>query len=148
MDVNSHYLSLLLCRDFSATCVVAEWDSQLAGFLSAYLPPGRNDTVFVWQVAVDPQRRGAGIASRMLDALLARPACKEVRRLETTITPSNASSQKLFRALAARLETDCLRGEGFAAELFAGDDEHEPEELYRIGPFTLKNHQREGSLTS
>jgi L-2,4-diaminobutyric acid acetyltransferase len=80
----------------------------------------------------------------MLDALLTRPVCGDVRWLETTITPSNASSQKLFRTLATRLETECRRGNGFSEELF--DGEHEPEELYRIGPFTLKTQLREGSL--
>lgn len=139
LDVNSHYLSLLLCRDFHATCVVAELDSQLAGFLSAYRPPERNDTVFVWQVAVDPQQRSAGVASRMLDELLARPACSQINWLEATVTPSNASSQKLFQSLAARLETQCNREDGFSAELFNEADPHEPEDLYRIGPFTL-NH--------
>jgi len=135
LDVNSHYLYLLLCRDFQATCVVVESESGLAGFLSAFIPPQRNDTIFIWQVAVDSQQRGAGIASRMLNTLLARSICDEVRWLETNITPSNSSSQKLFRSLAARLQTECLRSEGFPAELFEGAGEHEPEDLYRIGPF-------------
>lgn len=148
LDVNSHYVSLLLCRDFHATCVVADCDSAVVGFLSAYRPPPRHDTVFVWQVAVDGQLRSRGVASRMLEALLRRNACSDVNYLEATVTPSNTSSQSLFRSLAKRLNTECRTSCGFSAELFSGPEEHEPEELYRIGPFTLNHACEEGSHIS
>lgn len=137
LDVNSHYLSLLLCRDFHQTCVIGECGSAIACFLSAYRPPVQDDTIFVWQVAVDFDYRGRGLGSRMLDALLSRTACSGVRYLDATVTPSNTASQKLFQALAKRLNTDCQVSTGFSAEVFDGPEDHEPEDLYRVGPFTL-----------
>jgi len=142
LDVNSHYVTLLLCRDFHRTCVLVECDADVVGFLSAYCPPDRTDTVFVWQVAVDDRMRSRRLASRMLDELLSREACAEVHYLEANVTPSNAASQKLFRSLAKRLNTDCRTSTGFPAELFAGAEEHEPEDLYRIGPFSQKTETR------
>lgn len=137
LDVNSTYVSLLLCRDFFDTCVVVEKDSRILGFLSAYRPPHRDKTIFIWQAAVDSSLRSQGIASRMLDELLSREALADVNYLETTITPSNQSSQKLFRSLAKRLNTECRSGEGFSADLFGEATEHEAEDLYRLGPFSL-----------
>jgi L-2,4-diaminobutyric acid acetyltransferase len=114
----------------------------VAGFLSAYRPPSQSDTIFVWQVAVDDRFRSRGMASRMLDSLLHRDACNGVRFLEATITPSNTSSQKLFLSLAKRLNTKCRTSGGFTADLFLEVD-HEPEELYRVGPFELHDDHGE-----
>lgn len=136
LDANSHYLSLLLCRHFRTTCVVAECRDRFAGFLSAYHPPLLDHTMFVWQVAVAAEFRGRGVASDMLDHLLSREACAEVRFVEATVCPSNRASQKLFRSFARRRGTLCRTSEGFASELFAGVEEHEPEELYRVGPLS------------
>ncbi|QDT44474.1 L-2,4-diaminobutyric acid acetyltransferase [Gimesia alba] len=148
LDVNSHYVSLLLCRDFHDTCVIAESDSKIVGFLSAYHPPQQENTIFIWQAAVDRSVRSCGVASRMLDALLSRQINSHVNYLETTITPSNQSSQKLFRSLAKRLNTECRTCNGFSSELFGEAEEHEPEELYQIGPFSLKPNFGEKSPVS
>lgn len=137
LDINSHYVSLLLCRDFHATCVLAECDSEIVGFVSAYRPPPRMNTVFVWQVAVDGRMRGQRLASRMLDELLARPACSDVTFLEATVTPSNTSSQRLFQSLAKRLGTECRTTECFTPEMYGEPGSHEPEELYCVGPFAV-----------
>ncbi|MBN68206.1 diaminobutyrate acetyltransferase [Gimesia chilikensis] len=138
LDVNSTYATMLLCRDFHDTCVVVEQDSEVLAFLSAYRPPQRENTIFIWQAAVDSRLRSQGVASRMLDDLLSRESLADVNHLETTITPSNQSSQKLFRSLAKRLNTECRSVEGFPAALFGEVEEHEAEDLYQLGPFTLK----------
>ncbi|QDT29200.1 diaminobutyrate acetyltransferase [Gimesia panareensis] len=138
LDVNSTYATLLLCRDFSDTCVAVEQDSEILAFLSAYRPPHREKTIFIWQAAVDSRLRSQGIGSRMLDDLLSRESLADVNYLETTITPSNQSSQKLFRKLAKRLNTECRSNKGFSADLFGEVEEHEAEDLYQLGPFTLK----------
>src|SRR5690606_38843738 len=53
LDVNSAYCNLLQCTDFSETCVLAERDGALLGWISAYRPPNAPELLFVWQVAVD-----------------------------------------------------------------------------------------------
>ena len=102
LDENSLYCNLLQCDHFSETCVVAERaeDSDIVGWVSAYLMPDDPQTLFVWQVAVDQSAQGQGIAKKMLRALLDREVCSGVHRLKTTITPDNAASWALFRSFA------------------------------------------------
>jgi L-2,4-diaminobutyric acid acetyltransferase len=137
LDLNSRYAYLLLCEHFAATCVLARVDRRIAGFVSAYVPPERNDTVFVWQVAVDAPMRGAGIAAAMLHALLARSALRACRHLETTVSPSNTASRRLFHGLARERSAQAHESLLFAESAFGGE-EHEREMLIRIGPFPGK----------
>ena len=65
--------------------------------------PDDPETLFVWQVAVHADARGHGLAGRMLRGLLDRPACKDVKRLQTTITSNNAASWALFTRFAERI---------------------------------------------
>lgn len=135
LDVNSVYVYLLIGEHFSRTSVFAEIDEQCAGFISAYCPPDKPDTVFVWQVGVADAGRGRGIATRMLLEILRRPACAHVRYLDTTISPDNEPSMALFRSLARRLGAGVTETELFSAGLFGSGGGHEPEILFRIGPF-------------
>ena len=52
LDLNSRYLYLLLCDHFSESCIIAESESRTVGFISAYGHPKKQETLFVWQVAV------------------------------------------------------------------------------------------------
>jgi L-2,4-diaminobutyric acid acetyltransferase len=133
LEPNSCYAYLLLCHHFHDTCVVAEGREGLLGFLSAYLPPGRPDTVFCWQVAVHPDARGRKWGLEMLRELLRRPGLARVAYLEATVGPSNLASAGLFRALARSLEAPCEESVLFDRNLF-GRDAHEDERLFRIGP--------------
>lgn len=135
LDLNSSYKYLMMCEFFSETCIVAKENEQLIGFITAFIPPERQDVIFVWQVGVDSSQRGKGIASKMLNELLLQTACKKVRYLEATITPSNTASQSLFRGLARNQNTECVVSECFSADLFP-EEGHEAEFTYRIGPFS------------
>lgn len=135
LDLNSCYAYLLQGLHFADTCVLAEAGGQPCGYISAYIPPGRPDTLFVWQVAVAASQRGRGLARRMLHHLLARPACRDVRWLETTVSPGNQPSTRLFQALARELGCACAVSELFSASLF--EAAHEAERLFRLGPFRL-----------
>lgn len=136
LDDNSLYAYLLMCHHFADTCVVAEWEGSLVGFITGYRPPRQPDTLFVWQVAVDSSARGTGLASRMLDQLLSlqgENGGEAVRFVEATVTPDNQPSQRLFRKLAERYQTQCETGVLFPKHLF-GEAAHEDEVLFRIGP--------------
>lgn len=102
LDTNSAYCNLLQCSDFADTCVLAEREGMLLGWISAYRPPTAPERLFVWQVAVAAAARGEGLAGRMLDALLERAAVAGATMLTTTITEDNAASWALFRAFARR----------------------------------------------
>jgi L-2,4-diaminobutyric acid acetyltransferase len=134
LDVNSTYAYLLLCLHFRDTCVVAEQNGQLAGFISAYVPPRHPDVLFVWQVAVHPSARGKRLGAAMLTELLARDAVAPVRVVETTVSPDNAASRRMFARLADDLHAPLEEQALFPPTLFGGAD-HDDERLLRIGPF-------------
>jgi L-2,4-diaminobutyric acid acetyltransferase len=133
LDPNSCYAYLLLSTHFADTCVVAEDDGELVGFVSAYRPPTAPDVLFVWQVAVKSTARGQGLAKTMIRTLLERETCHGVTFLEATVTPSNVASQALFRSLANEHDARCAESCWFPPEAF-GAGEHEAEVLFRIGP--------------
>ena len=134
LDVNSCYSYLLLTEHFRDTCVIAEAEGKMLGFVSGYLLPNKQNTLFIWQVAVSNEARGLGLAKRMLQYLRDSVEDHNVTCLETTITPSNTASQRLFQSLAKTWETECEKTVLFSSEHF-GDGGHEPEECYRIGPW-------------
>ncbi len=132
LDLNSLYAYLLLCEHFRDTCVVAASSDGIEGFVSAYAPPGRPDTLFVWQVAVDARRRGQGLGLRMLQSLLERPELEQVRYIEATVGPGNQASRAMFAAWARRMGVPLNESPLFEASLFG--DGHEEECLLRLGP--------------
>ncbi len=133
LDSNSVYCNLLQCTHFRETCVAAERDGELQGFISAYIIPSRPDTLFVWQVAVSPAGRGCGLAAQMLEHILQRPVCSEINWLETTITSDNDASRALFQRLAKNRGADLEQSVMFDSEQhFHGA--HDSEWLTRIGP--------------
>ncbi|MFW5845692.1 MAG: diaminobutyrate acetyltransferase [Planctomycetota bacterium] len=133
LDVNTVYAYCILADHHSDTIVVAE-DAELGivGCITAYKPPTKPDTLFIWQVAVDERRRGLGLAGRMLDHLLARPACANITGLETTVSPDNIASRRVFEKLAATAHVELQREEYLVADE-AGPG-HAAEELLRITP--------------
>jgi L-2,4-diaminobutyric acid acetyltransferase len=136
LDVNSPYADLMWCHDFADSSVVARVDGRAVGFVIAYRKPSAPDAALVWQVAVDASQRGKGLAGALLDELFTKLVAKGVRYLETTITPDNDASIRLFGSFAKRWNAALEKVELFSVADFPDDDEgaHEPEDLYRIGP--------------
>jgi L-2,4-diaminobutyric acid acetyltransferase len=146
LDLNSPYSYIMLCKYFSGTCVVAEYENKIVGFLSAFRPPGRTDVIFVWQVAVACSQHRKGLGAALLKELLKRRECAGIRFLETTVTPSNIPSQSLFKKLARDVGAHCEVEKCFPTDLFPAAN-HEPELMYRIGP--IKNEfKRESEAMS
>jgi L-2,4-diaminobutyric acid acetyltransferase len=136
LDLNSRYCYLLLCTQFDKYCLVAEESNKIIGFVSAYPHPHFTDTLFVWQIGVDPDFHSRGIGTALL-AHLIPPAVKSgLIYLETTITPSNTASRALFGKLTKAYNTDCKESNYFPASLLG--EGHEDEKLLRIGPFKEK----------
>lgn len=133
LDTNSRYCNLLQVSHFRDTAIVAEQNGQLAGFVSGYRIPDREDVLFVWQVGVAPEGRGQGLAPRMLLSLLERHA--DVRYLETTVTPGNEASAAVFQKVADTLDARLTRSVLFESGTHF-DGEHDEEVLFRIGPFS------------
>lgn len=138
LDLNSSYSYLLWCRDFAATSAVArDTNGTPVGFLTGYVRPEQPHTLLVWQVAVDAAHRGRGIAAALLDGLTARLGAERgITCVETTITPDNTASERLFTSYADRHGAALSREVLFDSGLFP-DGPHEPEVLYRIGPLSF-----------
>ncbi|GAA2122417.1 diaminobutyrate acetyltransferase [Glycomyces algeriensis] len=145
LDVNSRYAYLLWCRDFAATSVVArDLRGAVAGFITGYRRPEAPDVYFVWQVAVAPGFRRRGLARTMLDHAVLRMRSNGVRYVETTVTPENKASMRLFESFAEANGADLTRDVLFSErELGSG---HESEVLHRIGPFTGPARTLDGPL--
>ena len=136
LDLNSIYTYLLLSEHFRQTCVLADGPHGPDGFVSAYIPPGKPDVLFVWQVAVHERARGRSLGRRMLLELLARPQLAHIRYIETTVGPDNAASRGMFAGLARFLHAEVSESALFDSHLF-GDACHDDERLIRIGPMRL-----------
>jgi L-2,4-diaminobutyric acid acetyltransferase len=137
LDLNSSYSYLLWCRDFAGTSVVVRTDDGTpVGFVTGYFRPERPGTLLVWQVAVDAAHRGRGLAARLLDALVDRVAPgRGPLTVETTVTPDNTASERMFTSFAERHGTAVEREVLFVEGQFP-DGPHEPEVLFRIGPLS------------
>lgn len=118
LDENSMYCNLIQCDHFADTCVLAELDGEVVGWVSGYVMPNDTETLFIWQVAVSEKARGMGLGSLMLLESLNRDACEGVRRIQTTITSDNDASWALFRKFADE------NGTKLDAQAYYQEDEH------------------------
>ncbi|WP_075926394.1 diaminobutyrate acetyltransferase [Nocardiopsis sp. CNR-923] len=144
MDVNSPYAYTLWCRDFARTSVVARDDvGRVAAYVTGYVRPDSPDTYFLWQVAVDPARRGQRLARRMLDFVGDRFADLGLSYLEATVTPDNTASRALFASFARDRGAEIEWSPLFTGEHFPhdGGTPHEPEDLVRIGPLGARTSE-------
>ncbi|MGD2139957.1 MAG: diaminobutyrate acetyltransferase [Burkholderiales bacterium] len=135
LDLNSTYAYLLLCHHFSDTCVIARMGKEVVGFISGYLLPADKQTFFVWQVAVHQRARGAQLGVRMLEHLMKRKGIGATARfMETTVSPSNKASRRMFQRFADQNSASVKEQMLFDRTAF-GNEEHEEEVLLKIGPF-------------
>lgn len=144
LDPNSIYCNLLQTSHFRSTSLAVDINGQLAGFVSGYRLPEEPATLFVWQIMVAPFARGRGLAMQMLQHLTSRHA-GDVRFLETTITPGNHASQRLFEAFAKANEATVTKSDMFEREKHFGN-QHDTEWLYRIGPLLRLQGERDENI--
>jgi L-2,4-diaminobutyric acid acetyltransferase len=134
LDENSLYCNLLQCTHFADTCVVAEMDGELVGFVAAYVPPRQPNVLFLWQIAVHDKARGKHLAARMLDEIIKREECDDVQFIETSVTPDNEAAWNMFRRFAFDRNIPTEEFILFDSRIhFCG--EHKDEHLLRMGPF-------------
>lgn len=118
LDENSMYCNLVQCDHFGATCVLAEKEGEVVGWISGHIRPDDPQTLFVWQVAVSEKARGQGLGRKMLRSLIQRDVCADVTQLQTTITKDNEASWALFEGFANR------EGDDIASEPHYKSDTH------------------------
>lgn len=126
LDRNSSYCNFLQCTYFSSTCIIAESERKLVGWVSGFRSPHMDCQLFVWQVAVAPEARGRGLGLRMLDALVMRPALAGITGMATSISPGNDASWALFQAFARRHDAELNHRPWLDRDIhFAGQNDSE-----------------------
>lgn len=133
LDINSRYSYLLVCSHFDDTSAVVLDNEEIVGYISAYPHPHRDDTLFIWQVAVHPDFRHRGLAKSMIMNILGRNGLEKILYLEASVTPSNMVSKSFFKRLASHLGIPCQTSSFFPSNFF-GETRHEEEWLLRMGP--------------
>lgn len=135
LDLNSVYCYLLLCQHFRNTCLIAESNGEIAGFITAYKVPDNETTLFIWQIGIAERARKQGLAKRLIAELLDSDFCKNINQIQATVSPSNSASLGLFRSLARDLNTTLTQKDYFDVMLFPPDQQHEKEMLLTVGLF-------------
>lgn len=126
LDENSMYANLVQADHFRDTCVVAEMDDEIVGWISGHMIPNEN-AFFVWQVAVGEKARGLGLGKSMLLELVNRKETGPAEELKTTITKDNDASWGLFRSFARSIGGELTDEPHFEREAHfegAHDTEH------------------------
>ncbi|MFC0331399.1 diaminobutyrate acetyltransferase [Paenibacillus sepulcri] len=136
LDLNSVYSYIMLCDVFRDTCVIAVQEERIVGFMSAYKRPDQPDTLFIWQAVVGSAWQGNGLGKKMLRELLSREENGPIRFVEATIGPDNMASQRMLMGLGEENGGQCHITEYYPAAYFPEESDHEPELLFRVGPFT------------
>jgi len=138
LDLNSTYSYLMMASLFSDTCLVAEENNEIVGFVTGFIPVKRTDTFpssfFVWQIAVRKNYRGRGIAYSMIDYLIKKI---KLPYLEAHVTKPNKASMNTFNKLAREYNTSIKTSMGFHETDFPVDGK-DSELLLTIGPFDWK----------
>ena len=132
LEENAEYTYHMFSHFFGETSTVADLNGEAVGFVAGFRPPYREDSLFVWQIAVDERARGRGLAAAMLHGLIQRLSPR-IHYLEATVTPSNEASTRTFRKIARDLDTSVTEEVLFPGTRFHGPS-HEDEVLFRIGP--------------
>ena len=130
LDENSLYANLIQADHFRDTCVVAELDGEIVGWISGHMIPSQ-DAFFVWQVAVSEKARGLGLGKTMLLELVNRVETADAKTLKTTITRDNDASWALFRSFA-RSQGAKLSDEPYFRKEEHFDGEHATEHMVTI----------------
>jgi ribosomal protein S18 acetylase RimI-like enzyme len=82
---------------FSSTCPVAIDDGMLVGAVVAMRSQDNPNDVYVQDVAVHPDHRRRGIATKLLGVVIARARRWDVRRLYLTSEPENTAAEATWR---------------------------------------------------
>lgn len=132
LEVNTAYFYLIFCEEFQNSCLVAEQAGVVVGVVLGFRRPQSIDTLFCWQIGVLPSARGQGLAKKMLNAWLRLAGNETVTRVQASVAEDNVASDRLFRAFARDLGTQCTVTPWLTPKLLPTG--HSAEPLYDISP--------------
>ena len=95
------YAYWILKNYFGSVCKIARDGTQIVGFVSA-LPSMEKDTLFIWQLAVDPACRRLGIGSHLLQAVREEAIRLGFKSLQYSISDGNFASEATFQRFSEK----------------------------------------------
>ncbi len=131
LDANSAYAYVMICDEFRDSCVVArDAHGSLLGFVTGFHRPRDPSCLFLWQIGVDPDHRGRGLAHALLRRFVELARTESTVALETTVSPDNGASLALFASYARSIGSTLVGVGGYPADWLG--DGHADEDRYRI----------------
>jgi diaminobutyrate acetyltransferase len=98
LETYPEHVYRILLRHFGDTCLVAESDGVIVGFLLGFRSQTRADLFFIWQIGVSVSARRQGVGAAILRDVENRLSSHEAARIECTIDPENEPSIRLFES--------------------------------------------------
>lgn len=111
------YLYWMLGAYFPSTCLVAEEDGRICGYIGA-LPSAEKEMVFIWQIAVAKAIRGRGVAKSLLCSVLQRARGMGFSKIEIAISEENTACIRLLQSAAAEIGYHIEEAGTYADEQF------------------------------
>jgi predicted GNAT superfamily acetyltransferase len=102
--MESDMISRFFLTHFRDTCLIAEKDGKMAGFLIGFLSQARADEAYIRLVVVDPQRRGEGIGRALYERFFDVTRQHERRVIRCVTSPSNRDSVAFHTRLGFLIE--------------------------------------------
>ena len=133
LDDNSWYYYALMFDHFRDTCLIAEADGVIHGFVIGYLKPTDRDTLFLWQTATSLTHGVPNMGLTLLTSLINRLAQNNnIRYIEATTDPNNKAINMQFRLLSRYLNSDASTSIFLDSAQYSQLDHDE--QLVKIGP--------------
>jgi L-2,4-diaminobutyric acid acetyltransferase len=116
LDLHTVFTYWTLFKYFGDTCFVLEKEGRIIGFISGLLCSNQPDTLYLWQIGIDPDYRGNRYAEILIKRVVAAARAKGCKGLQITIAPENRSSYRLFSRFA--LEQKLTMDKAGAVDIF------------------------------
>ena len=131
LDLNSTYHYLIQSHYFSKTCSIAFDNKKIVAFVSGFINPSRNNSLFIWQVAIDEDYRGKELGIELIEFILKQN--KNINSIEATVTETNSASRRMFQKICEKYQIKLSEQTLFDKEQDFSK-EHDSEILIKIGP--------------
>ncbi|WP_304508617.1 GNAT family N-acetyltransferase [Anaerotignum sp.] len=119
----NNYIYWMLGKYFPSTCLVAEENGQVLGYIGALLSAEKRK-IFIWQIAVKSEERGRQIGRKLLQSVLLTAGDMGIMQLEIAINDKNSSCRHMVEKLVQDLqgtitEKERYQDEGFCETVYS-----------------------------
>lgn len=132
VDTYPEYFYLTMCRDFSATSLVAYQEGSPVAYALAYAKYEDPGVLFIWQLAAVRKLRPIGVAKHLIRALIDSRR-EHLSYVEATIDLDNVIIYNVLAKIAKEYGVEMNIFPLYEGRHFTID--HRPEHLIKLGPF-------------